>query len=262
MMIPFSAQPHFRRSTIAAAFVAIATTARVSADVSIETFHLEDFQAYTEAYFGSLEAAEPIESFGTNQVYEASPGSRNDPQYFIGIASFDQNGNIVPPTGNTMNGHGGNDLFDLDGVNCIVNGGEGGDRFQMLVNTMGNVVHGGNGDDGFLIAGSAGVKARGGEASTVDQLFGDDGNDVFLFDNPSRNTECTGGADADLFVILPQGGQPFELATGGSFERANIVKDFQLGIDKLAAGPDVITSIVSLNNGFDTGILVTLDLSS
>ncbi|MEZ5330353.1 MAG: GEVED domain-containing protein, partial [Verrucomicrobiales bacterium] len=232
----------------------VAITEPLSAgDVPIETYPVEAYHAFMEERIALLETSEFIEALGDGETYEGT----NEPQFFLGITFDDGAGGTGVPSANTMNGQGGSDLFDMDGLNCAANGGAGADVFQLFYLAKGNVLHGADDGDRFHIFGTAGQKARDGEAATVDQMFGDEGDDVFYFLGGSTNTECSGGSGVDSFVMLPDGGQPFPFEFGEDpFTKAHVVKDFTPGEDKLLAGPDVMATLVGLNDGADTGILI------
>jgi myo-inositol-hexaphosphate 3-phosphohydrolase/phosphodiesterase/alkaline phosphatase D-like protein len=164
---------------------------------------------------------------------EITLGSNTDASGGDGIDTF-LLGTLGPVGGTTVSGGNGadtlhvfeasasNTLFggaDIDELRVVESrdqllfGGSGRDRLDASSSGGNNRLYGGSGDDELLSSGS-------------DRLYGGTGNDT-LFAGQDGNNLLWGGADADTFYLAVAGSLPDAL---------NVVKDFELGIDRLAFG--------------------------
>ena len=142
-------------------------------------------------------------------------------------------------------------VVEADGPNILLGGADndtlqvaegrgqmlfGGDRRDMLRSSPDghNRLYGGSGDDQLY--------------STVgDRLFGGDGNDS-LYAGQGGNNSLWGGAGADNFWLV----------VGGSLADApNVVKDFELGIDRIGMGGITANQVSLLSQNGNTIIRVS-----
>ncbi|MBZ8182155.1 peptidylprolyl isomerase [Oscillatoria salina] len=137
-------------------------------------------------------------------------------------------------------------------------GGDGADELDSSIGDGGNRLYGGEGDDEIVVG--SGDRAFGGEGDdTLDasvgngnnRLYGGVGNDTFFLGNNDNaiagagddilfaqgaNSIMTGGAGADQFWI----------ASGEIPADANIISDFEVGIDLLRVNSNLINSFDEL----------------
>ncbi|QOV24561.1 5'-nucleotidase C-terminal domain-containing protein [Anabaenopsis elenkinii CCIBt3563] len=138
-----------------------------------------------------------------------------------------------PARGSVLDGGRGNDtlmVVEASGANILL-GGADHDSLQ-VAEGRGQMLFGGSGRDVLRSSPDGHNRLYGGSGddqlfSTVgDRLFGGDGNDS-LYAGQGGNNLLWGGAGADNFWLV----------VGGSLPNApNVVKDFQLGIDRIGMG--------------------------
>jgi 2',3'-cyclic-nucleotide 2'-phosphodiesterase (5'-nucleotidase family) len=147
-----------------------------------------------------------------------------------------------PARDSVLDGDRGQDtlmVVEADGGNILL-GGADNDTLQ-VAEGRGQMLFGGSGPDVLRSSPDGHNRLYGGSGddqlySTVgDRLFGGDGNDS-LYAGQGGNNLLWGGAGADNFWLVVGGSLP---------DATNVIKDFQLGIDRIGMG-GITTNQVSL----------------
>ncbi|MEC4894688.1 MAG: hypothetical protein SAQ54_16940, partial [Oscillatoria sp. PMC 1050.18] len=194
-------------------------------------------------------------------------GSTEDDGLIPGLIAEDElvftgegNDSVELGTNNTNNrvylGNGNDN--GIASANSRFFGGDGADELNSSLGDGGNRLYGGAGDDEIVVG--SGDRAFGGEGDdTLDasvgngnnRLYGGVGNDTFFLGNNDNaiagagddilfaqgaNSIMTGGAGADQFWI----------ASGEIPADANIISDFEVGIDLLRVNSNLINSFDEL----------------
>lgn len=157
-------------------------------------------------------------------------------------------------------GNGGNDILIGKDTNTILFGGQGNDYLSgsvlefygdkgndSLLITTGDFADGGEGDDTINASDlSTAITIFGGVNNDIiyggkeaDSLYGDDGDDLIIPLGQNADT-ITGGQGADTFLF--GGTTSTFIGAGQTTLNADIINDFQTGVDKLALSSNFLSN--------------------
>jgi Ca2+-binding RTX toxin-like protein len=176
-----------------------------------------------------LPEADTLDGLGGNDIVQGNSGD-DDLTGGPGDDALDGG-----PGADTMRGGDGDDTFVVDDAGDVVTGGRG--RDTVLTSVAFDLD--GTGTEVVLATGSGGIRIDGSRGGTMQDLTGNEGDDILV--GRALRTEMTGGAGADTFVLAGPGsgiyiddfsGQPF--GTGASMRPGEgdrlVVNDQLLGL--------------------------------